>query len=435
MRSALILVLFALVAPPHLTGFAAPISGEGIVSIFFEPANPGESKLDQIVMDVETGLRFQISLGEISLSSTSIFSFKGAEFQAFELRAGLAISMRHIAIFAPNIIEVSDDPFWTVSKAVPELPGCPPSCLAGLPLRMFLDELASPLDLPKILDPTLNEPLQFRKLISQLGLDLAGLRFSVTLLLANWGSPQSPSFETGAIFEVGGLTVGGLEVLAQTYIGARQGWECFGECKPWERFFEGQVVSGFDFQQEKLIVRNLRISGITFGFELVFDFASVGFSQLSIFARGSVLGLLIQQEIVFDHQANPSFTRWAWTVRWGEALLTLELIDPNGGSLDFPMKRFGLLIEWGSITFRDELVLQDPFGLMHLIEITAEMEPFELLSQTVFIGGLVNGFYTQKVRAQWRFIEQNGWAATGGLEAQTRRDYLLYVGPFIKLGF
>ncbi|MCS6937413.1 MAG: hypothetical protein NZ610_05915 [Candidatus Bipolaricaulota bacterium] len=426
------MALVALFAQP---AFAAPISGQAIVSIFFEPANPGESKLDQIAMDVEAGLRLELFVGGLSLSSISIFSFKGPEFQAFELRAGMAIFMRHIGIFAPNIIEVSDDPFWTVSHAVPELPGCPPSCLTGLPLRMFLDDLASPLDLPKMLDPTLNEPLQFRKLISQIGIDLAGLRFSVTLLLANWGTPQSPSFETGLILEAGGLTMGGLEVLAQTYIGARQGWECFGECKPWERFFEGQVVSGFDFQQEKLIVRNLRISGITVGFELVFDFPSVGFSQLAIVARGALLGVLIQQEIVFDYQAIPSFLRWAWTVRWGEALFTLELIDPDGGTLDFSMKRFGLFMDWASITLRNELVLQDPFGLVHLIEIAVGLEPFQFKSQTVFLGGLINGFYTQKVRGEWRFIEHEGWVASGGIETQMRREYLLYVGPFVSLEF
>lgn len=428
-------ILLGLFIAPGLTMLAGPISGQGMVSVFFEPANPGESKLDQIAMDVETGLRVQMAVGEISLSSISLFSFKGAEFQAFELLAGTAISMRHVGIFAPNILEVAADPFWTVRKAVPELPGCPPGCLTGLPLRMFLDELASPLDLSKMLDPTLNEPLQFRKLISQLGLELAGLKFSVTLLIANWGSPTTPSFETGVIFEVGGLTVGGLEVLAQTYIGARQGWECFGECKPWERFFEGQVVSGFDFQEEKLIVRNLRIAGMTFGFELVFDFAGVGFSQLAIFARGSILGLLIQQELVFDNQANPAFLRLSWTVRWGEALLTLELIDPNGGSLDLPMKRFGLLVEWGAITFRNELVLQNPLGLLHLIEITAELEPFKLRSQTAFLGGLVNGFYSQKVRTEWLIIAEGSWAASAGIEAQMRREYLLYVGPFFSLSF
>lgn len=430
--SLLTAILLAAVCSPSS---AVPITGELLLAFTVEPANPGESKLDQIAADVETGIRLGIAIGGISLNSISFFSLKGAEFQAFEFQAGTAISMRHVGIFAPNILEVADDPFWTVTQAVPELPGCLPSCLSGLPLRMFFDELASPLDLSKMLDPTLNEPLQFRKLISQLGLDLAGLKFSVTLLIANFGSPTTPSFETGVIFEVGGLTVGGLEVLAQTYIGARQGWECFGECKPWERFFDGRVVQGFTFEEEKLFVRNLRIGNVTFGFELVFDFASVGFAYLALHARGSVFGLIVQQELVFDHQANPSFLRLGWTVRWGEALLSLELTDPDGGALNFPMKRFGLLVEWGQVTFRDELILQNPLGLLHLIEVTVQLESVEVRAQTAFLGGLVNGFYSQKLRGEWRFGELGTWSWSAGVEAQIRREYLLYVGPFITAKF
>jgi hypothetical protein len=68
----------------------------------------------------------------------------------------------------PNIIEVDDDPFWTIQFAQPD-PG-----LVGVPLRMFIDELASPLDLSKLLAPTVDDPLQFRKLISQMAINVWG---------------------------------------------------------------------------------------------------------------------------------------------------------------------------------------------------------------------------------------------------------------------
>jgi hypothetical protein len=108
-----------------------------------------------------------------------------------------------VLIFAPNIIEVDDDPFWTIQFAQPD-PG-----LVGVPLRMFIDELASPLDLSKLLAPTVDDPLQFRKLISQMAINVWGVRFSVTMLIANLGTVNQPSFQSGLIFEAGGVTVVG----------------------------------------------------------------------------------------------------------------------------------------------------------------------------------------------------------------------------------
>jgi hypothetical protein len=166
------------------TVLAAPISGEITVTTFFEPVNQGQTKIDQINVDAETTLRVSLFISGLALTSTSVFSFKGAEFQAFELIAGMAISFRNVLIFAPNIIEVDDDPFWTIQFAQPD-PG-----LVGVPLRMFIDELASPLDLARLLAPTVDDPLQFRKLISQMAINFWGVRFSVTMLIANLGTFQ-----------------------------------------------------------------------------------------------------------------------------------------------------------------------------------------------------------------------------------------------------
>jgi hypothetical protein len=410
------------------TVLAAPISGEITVTTFFEPVNQGQTKIDQINVDAETTLRVSLFISGLAITSTSVFSFKGAEFQAFELIAGTAISFRNVLIFAPNIIEVDDDPFWTIQFAQPD-PG-----LVGVPLRMFIDELASPLDLARLLAPTVDDPLQFRKLISQMAINFWGVRFSVTMLIANLGPSSTPSFQSGLIFEAGGVTVGGAEVIALTYLGARQGWECFGECKSLERYFEGRVVPDFEFQEEKLIIRNLTLAGVTLGAEIAFDFTTITLSQIILSLRVSVMGAVIQQKIVLNDLATPSFVSFGWTVQLGDGLFEIEFIDPNG-LFQFPAKRLSFFVQWEAISFKDELFLQDPVGLLHTIEVAAEFEPFRFRSQTAFLGGLINGFYNQKIEASWGIVGPGTWAWLVSIEAQLRREYLLYISPSMSVKF
>jgi len=410
------------------TVLAAPISGEIAVAVFFEPLNQGQTKIDQINVDAETTLQLSLFISGLALTSTSVFSFKGAEFQAFEMVAGMVISFRNVLIFAPNILEVDDDPFWTIQFAQPD-PG-----LVGVPLRMFIDELASPLDLARLLAPTVDDPLQFRKLISQMGINLWGVRFSVTMLIANLGTSSTPSFQSGLIFEAGGVTASGVEVIALTYLGARQGWECFGECKSLERYFEGRVVPDFEFQEEKLIIRNLTLAGVTLGAEIAFDFTTITLSQIILSLRVSVLGAVIQQKIVLNDLATPSFVSFGWTVQLGDGLFEIEFIDPNG-LFQFPAKRLSFFVQWEAISFKDELILQDPLGLLHTMEVIAEVESFRFRSQTAFLGGLINGFYNQKVEMSWGMVGPGTWAWRVSIEAQLRREYLLYISPSMSVKF
>ncbi|MFN4217933.1 MAG: hypothetical protein ACK4HB_01385 [Candidatus Bipolaricaulia bacterium] len=423
------LLLFAMGALlPLGAAVAAPVSGEIGVAIFFEPLNPGQTKIDQINVDAETTLQLGLFISGVALSSTSVFSFKGAEFQAFEMHAGMAISFRNVVIFAPNILEVDDDPFWTIQFAQPD-PG-----LVGVPLRMFIDELASPLDLAKLLAPTVDDPLQFRKLISQMGMNVYGVKFSITMLIANLGAVNQPDVQSGLIFEAGGVTLGGAEVISQTYIGARQGWECFGECKALERYFEGRVVPGFQFEEEKLIIRNLTLAGVTLGAELAFDFTTISLSQIILSLRVSIMGAVLQQKIVLNDLATPSFVSFGWTVQLGDGLFEIEFIDPNG-LFQFPAKRLSFFVQWEAISFKDELVVQDPVGLLHTVEVTAEFDPFRFRAQTAFLGGLINGFYNQKLEMSWGLVGPGTWAWIATVEAQVRREYLLYLSPSISVKF
>jgi hypothetical protein len=65
-------------------------------------------------------------------------------------------------------------------------------------------------------------------------LSIAGLTLGLRALFANFGG-ASPSFETGLVLILSGTTVSGITVRSETWVGARPGVECFGECKPASR--------------------------------------------------------------------------------------------------------------------------------------------------------------------------------------------------------
>lgn len=71
-----------------------------------------------------------------------------------------------------------------------------------------------------------------------------------------------------------GQTVSGLLVRSETWLGARQGLECFGECKPLERLYGGIVVEDFQFQEEKLFIKNLTVAGVIFNLRAEMRFFS-----------------------------------------------------------------------------------------------------------------------------------------------------------------
>jgi hypothetical protein len=67
--------------------------------------------------------------------------------------------------------------------------------------------------------------------------------------------------------------------------------------------------------------------------------------------------------------------------------------------------------------------------------VTAQFEPFRFRSQTAFLGGLINGFYNQKVELSWGMVGPGTWAWLVNLEVQVRREYLLYISPSISAKF
>jgi len=129
---------------------------------------------------------------------------------------------------------------------------------------------------PVSLTSLLEEPLTFRKKAAEATLSIAGLTLGLRALFANFGSVQTPDFVVGAVLILEGTTVSGIKVRSETWVGARQGFECFGECKPSQRLGTqgafifvpypstgGIVVPGFQPEEEKLYITGLRLAGLT----------------------------------------------------------------------------------------------------------------------------------------------------------------------------
>ncbi|MCL6641932.1 MAG: hypothetical protein K6T71_01220 [Candidatus Bipolaricaulota bacterium] len=303
---------------------AAPVSGSATLDIVFRPsplyyAESG-TKIDKIDVKLELDLILTLSVSGVDITSVSVFTFRGLEYQAFVFTGTIgALVANSQFIFAPNIIEIRAVrdalglPAYCVDTADPAiandqtvtLPNAQPPVLplTGLPLCPYsatLDPLATAehyfymliegVDFvygylhpalrnlylagimeAQITDP-LGQPLTFRKKVAELSLSLAGLTIGLRGMFANIGSATTPAWRMGIVASVEGQTVSGITIRGESWLGARQGVECFAECKPLQIVRGGYVEDLFAFYEEKLFIRNLKLAGITFGARLEFEF-------------------------------------------------------------------------------------------------------------------------------------------------------------------
>lgn len=298
-----------------LPAHAAPVSGSATLDIVFAPAgyydcDPGPGlqpcKIDKIYVKLELDLILTLSISGVDITSQSVFTFRGLEYQAFVFTGTIgALVVRSQFIFAPNIIEI---------RAVRDSLGLPAYCVAlanpaivppagynwncGTPVDIgehYLYLLIEGVDLyltnvlylhpalrnwylatimeAQVSNP-LGQPLTFRKKVVDLALSLAGLTIGLRGLFANVGSAAVPSWRMGVVSSVEGQTVSGITIRAESWIGARQGVECFAECKPLQIVRGGMLPDApFTFYEEKIFIRNLKLAGITWGARLEFEFA------------------------------------------------------------------------------------------------------------------------------------------------------------------
>ncbi len=272
---------------------AAPVSGSFAIDIVFYPQAP-ITKVDLINMKFEADLILTLSISGIDITSTTVFTFLGLEYQSFVISATLgALTIKDTIIFSPTFFEFEElrDQYgrvrYCLQLSLPSFAGTPADCTfpaypnlnAGILDPDFgfvgfhdiflggIHPVSQNLILARWIQGTnaLNNTIRFRKKIADLSLNIAGLVLNVKALFANVASTDTGfSLLSGLVLAMEGKTVSGVGVRGELWLGAKQGLECFGECKPLERFFN-QMVTGGGFnnvEEEKLFLTNVQIAGI-----------------------------------------------------------------------------------------------------------------------------------------------------------------------------
>jgi hypothetical protein len=276
---------------------AAPVSGSFSLDIVFYPQAP-ITKVDLIDVKFEADLILTLSISGLDITSTTVFTFLGVEFQSFVISATVgALTIKDTIIFSPTFFEFEElrnqygQVRYCVESSKPSVGvvGTPASCYypaypnlnAGILDVDFgfvgfhdiflggIHPVAQNLILARWIQGLdnnhLNDTIRFRKKIADLSLNIAGLVLNVKALFANVSpSPTGFLLRSGLVMAMEGKTVSGVGVRGELWLGAKQGLECFGECKPLERFFN-QMVTGGGFnnvEEEKLFLTNVVIAGI-----------------------------------------------------------------------------------------------------------------------------------------------------------------------------
>jgi hypothetical protein len=377
---------------------AAPVTGSFNLDITFYPETGGLNKIDQIVVKFEADLILSLSISGLDLTSTTLFTFKGVEVQLFTAKATVgAMTFSTVLAFAPNIVEIErgicvrrsapvDHGDATADLGGHHWASCDARTEQGLTAGIvdpFVSTATAPIGWPTLLGvsfyrwplfniilgrwadglnpraqadacfpaPCINYPvtsmllpsLTFRKKVAEVTLSIAGLTLGLRSLFANFGG-ASPSFETGLVLILSGTTVSGITVRSETWVGARPGVECFGECKPLARLNTGTVIPGFEVQEEVLILSGISLAGVRSTVTMQFRFGGISgvvgvipgvtnadgfafqpsFMRIVSSARIAPLGITVsnQADFVGLHWV---YNRLSFGIRIGEASATLLL--------------------------------------------------------------------------------------------------------------
>jgi hypothetical protein len=307
-RRFLVLTIAALAAVGaawSLPAQAAPVSGSATLDIVFYPK--AAVKISEPWVKLELDAVLTLSVSGVDITSVSVFTFRGLETQSFTATGTVgALTFRNQFIFAPNIIEIEEvrttlglvgycvnfaDPAMphdnTLTTGLPQCGSHTDSGALGFWATIEFYDALSNLTLASImqLNGHLSPPLSFRKKVVDLSLNIAGLTIGLRGMFANIGSTTTPAWSTGVVASVEGQTVSGITIRGETWIGAKQGLECFGECKPLQIVRGGKVIRNFVVTEEKLFIRNLKIAGVTFGARMEFSFepsVGVGLAYLEL---------------------------------------------------------------------------------------------------------------------------------------------------------
>mgnify|MGYP000089880685 FL=1 len=333
---------------------AAPLSGSWNSRLLLILDGP-QPKIAQPPFAFDSVLRLDLSVSGLQIRSLTALSTVGVEAQVFTLSATLgALTLTDIFLFSRNVVEADQN--LQIKLVRPD-----PGGIVGQYLPIFYKDLVTPYaQLALLLGPTLTESVALRKKIVEAQMVLGGVTVRTVGLIANFGSAGAPQWEVGAVLTLRGQTVSGVTVQSDTYIGARRGLECVGECLPEFQFSQGRVVPGLDFEYERLTVSNIKFSGVTINLDAAVNLndaeGSIGIEYLQITSsfRVEPLALDITDILYFDSDlAISSHTLiTSWSV--GDAFVTAIWTDTLGGIV-FSLREFLTSLSLGGVSITSDL--------------------------------------------------------------------------------
>ncbi len=372
---------------------AAEISADFTLDLSAEPELV-TAQASKFGLDIEGITNLSFTFGGLKLSNTTILGMGGLSFSAFTLETTLgALEFADHFIFAPNIIEADDDPFMTVVSVNPD-----PGHIVGLPLIFWANDLdlASPIDLARILGRTLTEDITFQKKIVRIGTHLAGISFDLDFLLANLGTAQAPDFKMGIIPRVSGEMLNGSTYTASTYIGARDGMECFGVCKPEERFYRGRLADDLTLKEEEIIIEDLIIGGIENDLQLTFELQTPeSLPEMRIDTKFPIGEFQIEHRASFESIANfqPDKSIISGSFKAGGLNIKATFLDRIGDFV-YPIRQLETSFDFQGLEIEGIIFINtDIGGSLYLVETSIPIgRSLDFKSQVVYLGGELYSF-------------------------------------------
>jgi hypothetical protein len=335
-------------------GVAAPLSGTWHARLLLILDGP-QPKIAQPPFAFDSILQLDLNVSGLQIRSLTALSTVGIEAQVFTLSATLgALTLTDIFLFSRNIVEADQN--LQIKLVRPD-----PGGVVGQYLPIFYKDLVTPYaQLALLLGPTLTESVILRKKIVEAQLVLGGVTVRTVALIANFGSAGVPQWEFGAVLTVSGQTVSGVTVRSETYIGTRRGLECVGECLPEFQLSQGRVVSGLNFEYERLIVNNIKLAGVTINIDTAINLndaegpGGIEYLQITSSFRVEPLALDITDILSFDSDlALSSHTLiTSWSV--GDAFVTAIWTDTLGGIV-FSLREFMTSLSLGGVSITSDL--------------------------------------------------------------------------------
>jgi hypothetical protein len=372
---------------------AAPVNGSWGTRLLLILDGP-QPKIAQAPFAFESILQLDFNISGLQITSLTAASTVGVEAQVFQLSATLgALTLKDLFIFSRNIVEVDQN--YQITFVYPD-----PGGVVGQYIPIFYKDLVTPYaQLALLLGPTLTESVTVRKKIVEAQLALGGVTVRAVALLANFGPAIAPQWEVGTVLTVSGQTVSGVTVRSETYIGARRGFECVGECIPELQFSQGRVVSGFEFEYERLTISSINFLGITISVDTAVNFNSAegpgGIEYLQITSSGRIAPLELDLTDILYFNSDLVLSSHTLITSWsvGEAFVTAIWTDTLGG-ISFALREFIASFSLESFSITSDLFTcaraLGCFGLdpiyQHDVQITFKNGPWAVDLLVVFLG-------------------------------------------------